>query len=115
MSVLIKGMKMPSDCMSCELEEFYEFANSYRCPLIYKGYTSKIRQDGKLPKCPLVEIPERHGRLVDADKLMAIFSDRLERVAKRYGIDSSEAGILSGAMELLESQMTIIEAEGVEE
>ena len=104
MSVLIKGMKMPEDCFSCSLKEdgFCNITNAYA------GGINERNSD-----CPLVELPETHGRLVDADKLMAIFSDRLERVAERYGIDSSEAGILSGAMKLLESQTAIIEAEGV--
>ena len=69
MSVLIKGMKMPNNCMACDIEEPDDYGSVYRCPLIYKGYTSKIRQDGKLPKCPLVELPEKHGRLIDADLL----------------------------------------------
>ena len=69
MSVLIKGMKMPNNCMACDIEEVDDCGNEYRCPLIYKGYTSKIRQDGKLPECPLVELPEKHGRLIDADLL----------------------------------------------
>lgn len=102
MSVLIKDMKMPEDCFSCQLKEegFCNITN------VYAGGINERNSD-----CPLVEIPETHGRLVDADKLMAVFSDRLERVVGRYGIDSSEAGILSGAMKLLESQMAIIEAE----
>ena len=104
MSVLIKGIEMPEDCFSCPLKEegFCNITNAYA------GGINERNSD-----CPLVELPETHGRLVDADKLMAIFSDRLERVAERYGIDSSEAGILSGAMKLLESQTAIIEAEGV--
>ena len=104
MSVLIKDMKMPEDCFSCPLKE-EGFCN------IINAYAGRINERNS--DCPLVEIHEKHGRLVDADKLMAIFSDRLERVAERYGIDSSEAGILSGAMKLLESQTAIIEAEGV--
>ena len=32
------------------------------------------------------------------------YADRLLKVSERYGIDSSEAGILSGAMKLLDSQ-----------
>ena len=69
MSVLVKGMRMPNNCMACDLEEVDDCGNGYRCPLIYKGYTAKIRQDGKLPKCPLVEIPEKHGDLIDRNDL----------------------------------------------
>ena len=43
-------------------------------------------------------------RLIDGDILMDEYVDRLVKVSERYGIDSSEAGILSGAMKLLDSQ-----------
>ena len=46
-------------------------------------------------------------RLIDADALAEIFANRMELIAERYGIDSSEAGILSGAYKLLESMPTI--------
>lgn len=49
-------------------------------------------------------------RLVDADALMDIYADRLGVIANRYSPDSSECGILSGAMKLLLAQpATIIE------
>lgn len=79
MSVIVKGMKMPNNCMACDLEEVDDCGHDYRCPLIYKGYTSKIRQDGRLPKCPLGELPEKHGRLVDVDELSkAMYHDAFE-------------------------------------
>ena len=46
-------------------------------------------------------------RLVDADALMELYADRLTAIAERYSPDSSECGILSGAMKLLEIQPTI--------
>ena len=48
-------------------------------------------------------------RLIDADALMELYADRLTAVAERYSPDSSECGILSGAMKLLEIQPTIEE------
>lgn len=49
------------------------------------------------------------SRLIDADALMELYADRLIAVAERYSPDSSECGILSGAMKLLEIQPTIEE------
>ena len=49
------------------------------------------------------------GRMIDADALMELYADRLTVVAERYSPDSSECGILSGAMKLLEIQPTIEE------
>lgn len=46
-------------------------------------------------------------RLIDADVLAEIFIDRMEKVKERFGFNSSEAGILSGAYKLLQSQPTI--------
>jgi len=118
MNIIVKNMQMPKDCRECRMMEYHERTGKTWCKpadgLLADTYRP-IMYDGRPDWCPLVEIPEKHGRLVDADKLMAIFSDRLERVAERYGIDSSEVGILSGAMKLLESQTAIIEAEGAEQ
>ena len=102
MSVLIKGMQTPEDCFSCPLKEegFCNITNAYA------GEINKRNSD-----CPLVELPEHHGRLIDADRLMRVYEDRLEKVADRYGVDSSEAGILSGAMKLLMIELGIVEAE----
>jgi hypothetical protein len=61
--------------------------------------------------CPITEIPTPHGELVDRNGLMDIYADRLTAVAERYSPDSSECGILSGAMKLLAIQPTVIEAE----
>ena len=102
MSVLIKGMQMPEDCFSCPLKED-GFCN------ITNAYAEKI--NGRNSDCSLMELQEHHGRLIDADRLMRVYEDRVEKVADRYGVDSSEAGILSGAMKLLMIEPTIVEAE----
>lgn len=48
-------------------------------------------------------------RMIDGDALMELYADRLTAVAARYSPDSSECGILSGAMKLLEIQPIIEE------
>ena len=65
----------------------------------------------RLYNCPLVELPEHHGGLIDADRLLKIYENRMEKVADRYGRYSSEAGILSGAMKLLMTEFEIVKAE----
>ena len=55
MSVLIKGMEMPTSCAECRFCGEYCYA---------KGDENKY---SKLP-CPLVPVPD-HGRLIDADAL----------------------------------------------
>lgn len=46
-------------------------------------------------------------RLMDADALLEIYEDRKYLLMERFGYDSSEAGVLSGAIKLLEAQPTI--------
>lgn len=109
MSVLIKDIKMPESCLDCPIYDNY----NYQCNLYGYGIPARYNYDpSKRPEwCELEELPEHHGRLADADRLMRVYEDRLEKVADRYGVDSSEAGILSGAMKLLMIEPTIIEEE----
>lgn len=60
MSVIIKGMQMPKDCFSCPLKEegFCNITNAYAAQ-IYKRNSD----------CPLVELPEHHGKLIDVDEM----------------------------------------------
>lgn len=82
MSVLIKGMKMPEDCFSCPLKEegFCNITNAYA------GEINERNSD-----CPLVELPEHHGRLIDADELKKIFdivpAGRVTRASVRTTIN----------------------------
>ena len=67
MSVIIKGMKMPKSCDSCDLIQFDDEEFEAHCPLssYYRwcGTPPDYRPEG----CPLVEVPTPHGRLIDAD------------------------------------------------
>ena len=69
MSLIIKGMKMPKSCDSCDLIQFDDEGLEAHCPLspYYRwcGTPPDYRPEG----CPLVEIPTPHGRLIDADEL----------------------------------------------
>lgn len=65
MSVLIKGMEMPKNCASCNIEQEVVYTGeaglpyigAHRCPLIYPSYTDESRREGLLPNCPLVPVP----------------------------------------------------------
>ena len=70
MSVLIRGMNMPRNCLMCQFHGFGGHKNEF----IVCSLTG--RSEGQLynvPDCPLVEVPTPHGRLVDADALKATF------------------------------------------
>lgn len=61
MSVVIKNMQMPEDCFSCPLKEegFCNITNAYAAQ-IYKRNSD----------CPLEELPEHHGRIIDEDDII---------------------------------------------
>lgn len=64
MSVLIKGMKMPQNCSECKLlcNENFEIW----CCLTDR---EDVFLDATPDWCPLVEVSEPHGRLIDADEI----------------------------------------------
>lgn len=72
MSVIIKGMDMPSSCADCKLIIYAD--GTYVCPFSGIMALNIGRQDS----CPLVEIPSPHGKIIDADAEI-----------KRYGLDKA--------------------------
>ena len=112
MSVLIRDMKMPMNCNECPLGE-YEDSEWFVCYPMNLAYRHMAQCD-RLDDCPLVELPEKHGRLIDADVLLKIYSNRYEKLSERYGFDSSELGILCGASKLLDVQPVVVDTEGEE-
>lgn len=69
MGVYIKGMKMPKGC--------HEAPHGYVCPYLlyckvnreYVEKTGKAAINKRLDGCPLVEVTEPHGRLVDYEEI----------------------------------------------
>ena len=60
MSVLIKGMEMPKNCMECDLKSWNPDEYDYVCP--FSGIMAL--NIGVQIDCPLVEVPT-----IDADEL----------------------------------------------
>ena len=98
MSVLIKGMEMPETCEECT----YQTKGACFASGVNKG-TITIRRMGKdRPDwCPLVELPEKHGRLIDADELT---TDNI--VSKIF------CGQVCYSQSDIDNAPTVIEAEG---
>lgn len=68
MSVIVKGMEMPTTCCNCKFREpFIDFAY---CHLAEMDMEYEESDNCRHPDCPLVEIPTPHGRLIDADNLV---------------------------------------------
>lgn len=70
MSVLIKGMSMPTSCANCEWSRLskMDLGMSCYCSIVKKTEDIDIARKGRMSICPLIEVPP-HGRLIDADAL----------------------------------------------
>ena len=73
MSVIVKGMKMPENCWECMKTDLNIAISVFggMCPFCEKIRTDHDMQTGRHPECPLVALPDKHGRLVDADAFKA--------------------------------------------
>ncbi len=111
MSVLIKGMELPTGCKFCAMMRYYPsngnvWCNATNRRMQYKDSVLSTRQEF----CPLVEVKTSHGRLIDADA----FDERV-RVAGGMSEEELTEDFKDGVqtvLYMLSKQPTIIEAEG---
>lgn len=118
MSILIKGEAIPKDCGDCPLctftadeKRYIGYCNTsdddYYCKPLdrfmeYDEDGGGVAILGKPDDCPLVEVPEPHGRLVDADFMKELGA---KCIAKRC-----DDGVLL-ALGRIDDLPTVIEAE----
>lgn len=117
MSVLIKSMKMPENCDVCQFSDWSNLHQTASCKVMdYSPCFSDYSREYEYKRselCPLIELPKKHGRLVDADKLwkkMSKYTDN-EGAKMPFGDDDSMIHKDSACF-MIESADTIIEAEG---
>ena len=99
-SVLIKGMKMPRNCSECPV------ALSGKYCRINKTYTTYIKLPIRPDHCPLVELPEKHGRLIDENEVRTVMNWLLTQPQRPTWNDTYHA---------IQEMNAVIEAEGDEE
>ena len=100
MSVLVKGMKMPENCGLCDL---FHAESPMHCT-VAKGHKTVGAPYG-IPRpdwCPLVALPDKHGRLVDADELKTAFPR----------CDNNMSIKIASVRATINHMDTIVEAEG---
>ena len=102
MSVIVKGMEMPYQCAECDFCGGIIMPDGIYCcdcpseASHGKNISDAINNDTRADFCPLIELPP-HGRLIDADKLVRIWTG-----AQFYG----------SIKPIVDARPTIIEAEG---
>lgn len=74
MSILIKGMQIPDNCDVCLFSDWSNLHQTSCCTLKeydpgFQDYSIAYRTQ-RSNICPLVELPEHHGDLIDRQKLL---------------------------------------------
>ena len=89
MSILIKGLKKPVTCDDC-------IVPMSKCDFLMK------RSD----ECPLIELPEKHGRLIDENEV---------RTVMNWLLTQSQRPTWNDTFHAIQEMNPMIEAEGDEE
>ena len=64
--------KMPEDCRECSFNSWSPFGGNTICnagEFVLQTDFRALPFEGRHPNCPLIEVPDGHGRLVDKDEL----------------------------------------------
>lgn len=110
MSILIKDMKMPSKCQYCGLLRYYPengnvWCNASNKLMMEQAWFEKI--DIERPRwCPLIELPEKHGRLIDENEVRIVMNWLLTQPQRPTWNDTYHA---------IQEMNAVIEAEGDDE
>ena len=100
MSILVKGVDMPTDCVYCK------WHTRWGCGIT--GIRTNTAQG-----CPIIEVPTPHGRLIDADELYKNYQEICSDIACTTCPFLNEDGC--EVEQMIMYAPTIIEAEEGEE
>ena len=104
MGVYIKGMEMPSDCDYCPLSNGFGHCNAK-----HEGILSYVGRD---EDCPLIEVTEPHGRLIDADKLFGWYDGQRDEYPIKKETPQYGTLMMYEIFDEIDDAPTVIEAEG---
>lgn len=107
MSILIPGMEMPTKCEECEWSTT-DRSGFFGCRLTGNIVIRKREKD-RPDWCPLVPVPP-HGRLIDADTLMAYFENIADIEWNKKAAPISWSYAFEDVMDDIENAPTIIPA-----
>lgn len=80
------NLEIPKDCPMCPFAN-YDMFNTFMGCNITRGKRWAVKNDKDYAEsstkpdwCPLIEVPEPHGRLIDADEPISLIDTRGEKV-----------------------------------
>ena len=124
MSIIVKGMEMPKNCGECSfLQESVWRGKMFPCVCVAGGFVVKPSEtDLKDGLCPLVELPEKHGRLIDAEALIDMLEQAIaimETMLKQLDLEADDGCLMElkayrDIRDGIKEIDAVIEAEGEE-
>lgn len=116
MGVYIKGMKKPNSCEKCRFkyreDEVVGIDFGARC-IFSNHFILSIEMD---KDCPLVEVPEPHGRLIDEDAyeqtMREWHCEECKAKKRDYNGVRCRACWVDDAIDSVSMTLAVIEAEG---
>lgn len=110
MSEVVVWMEMPESCDRCPCLDDYGDYPRCRISGEQRGYNFPIHEK-RMPNCPIgCQLPEEHGRLVDADDVPLAMVERGQR-SSRYKLGETWELNLLEIREALQTVSTIVPAE----
>lgn len=103
MSVIVKGMKMPDSCAVCRFAGRGGYFME-RIVCMFTGENEDAENVDRLPNCPLVALPDKHGRLGDLDALIRDHFSPEHRIALSEANKAWMRRIINEAPTIVESE-----------
>lgn len=109
MSVIVRGMEMPKNCMSCPFPAVGVDAYYCHCPT-QDGKEYDFKYADTIPDtCPLIELPP-HGRLIDADEPMTKISTMMQEPDYQHEGEGWMVGLIM-ARDAIDEAPTVIKGD----
>ena len=114
MSILVKGMEMPKNCLACDWCAHTIPADNYICYRLNRAVIGVAEEDVNETVnacCPIIPV-QLHGRLGDLDELYASLENWL--IQNRHSMTEATRVWIRGVLEGIAAAPTIIPAEWTE-
>lgn len=102
--IVIRGMEMPKTCQICRTAKFDRIVGCEEWDRLSIAQRMYMRSE----TCPLIPLPEGHGRLIDADKLTP---DMGNYITGGSGTVGSMCTMRGYSQRKIDNAPTILEAE----